>query len=65
MEIEDKIDERLMTNDQRPFAPWPVTMEINRVNALIGKAIGAHTIGGLVAGIAAHWLFVLLALIFA
>ena len=32
---------------------------------LIGKAIGAHTIGGLVAGIAAHWLFVLLALIFA
>ena len=32
---------------------------------LIGKAIGAHTIGGIVAGIAAHWLFVLLALIFA
>ncbi len=31
---------------------------------LIGKAIGAHTIGGLVAGIAAHWLYVLLALIF-
>lgn len=30
---------------------------------LISKAIGAHTIGGLVAGIAAHWLFVLLALI--
>lgn len=31
---------------------------------LIGKAIGAHTIGGLVAGISAHWLFVLLALVF-
>ena len=31
---------------------------------LIGKAIGAHTIGGLVAGIAAHWLYVLLALVF-
>ena len=31
---------------------------------LIGKAIGAHTIGGLCAGIAAHWLFVLLGLIF-
>ena len=31
---------------------------------LIGKAIGAHTIGGLAAGIAAHWLYVLLAMIF-
>ena len=31
---------------------------------LIGKAITAHTIGGLCAGIAAHWLFVLLAMIF-
>lgn len=31
---------------------------------LIGKAIGAHTIGGLVAGIAAHWIWVLVALIF-
>ncbi len=30
---------------------------------LIGKAIGAHTIGGLFAGIAAHWLFVLVSLI--
>ena len=30
---------------------------------LIGKAITAHTIGGLCAGIAAHWLFVLLSLI--
>ena len=31
---------------------------------LIGKAISAHTIGGLCAGIAAHWLWVLLSLIF-
>ncbi len=31
---------------------------------LIGKAITAHTIGGLCAGIAAHWLFVLLSMIF-
>ncbi len=30
---------------------------------LTSKAIGAHTIGGLVAGIAAHWLFVLVSLI--
>ena len=26
------------------FAPWPVTIEISRVNALIGKAIGEDTI---------------------
>ena len=31
---------------------------------LIGKAIGAHTIGGLCAGIAAHWIWVLFSLIF-
>ena len=31
---------------------------------LIGKAITAHAIGGLCAGIAAHWLYVLLKLIF-
>lgn len=30
---------------------------------LIGKAIGAHTIGGLCAGIAAHWLWVLFSII--
>ncbi|MCQ2333448.1 MAG: nucleoside recognition domain-containing protein [Paludibacteraceae bacterium] len=30
---------------------------------LTGKAIGAHTIGGLCAGIVAHWAFVLLSLI--
>jgi hypothetical protein len=31
---------------------------------LTSKAIVAHTIGGLCAGIAAHWLFVLFGLIF-
>ena len=31
---------------------------------LIGKAIGAHTIAGLAAGIIAHWTFVLITLIF-
>ena len=31
---------------------------------LIGKAITAHAIGGLLAGVAAHWLYVLLAMIF-
>ena len=31
---------------------------------LIPKAIGAHTIGGLIAGISAHWIYVLLAWIF-
>mgnify|MGYP002732576470 CR=1 FL=1 len=30
---------------------------------LIGKAIGAHTIAGLCAGIAAHWMFVLFSLL--
>ena len=30
---------------------------------LISKAIASHTIGGLIAGISAHWLFVLLSLI--
>jgi len=30
---------------------------------LISKAIGAHTIGGIIAGVSAHWLFVLISLI--
>ena len=30
---------------------------------LISKAIASHTIGGLIAGISAHWLFVLVSLI--
>ena len=32
--------------------------------SLTSKAILAHTIGGLVAGVAAHWLYVLFALVF-
>ena len=32
--------------------------------SLTSKAILAHTVGGLVAGVAAHWLYVLLAMIF-
>ena len=30
---------------------------------LISKAIASHTVGGLIAGISAHWLFVLVSLI--
>jgi hypothetical protein len=32
--------------------------------SLTSKAILAHTVGGLVAGVAAHWLYVLFSLIF-
>ena len=32
-------------------------------NHLIGKAIISHTVGGLCAGVAAHWLYVLFALL--
>ena len=32
--------------------------------SLTSKAILAHTVGGLVAGVAAHWLFVLFSMIF-
>ena len=32
-------------------------------NQLIGKAIISHTVGGLCAGVAAHWLYVLFALL--
>ena len=31
-------------NHACPFEPWPVTIDINRVNSLIGKAIGEETI---------------------
>ena len=31
-------------NGQTSFAPWDVTIDINRVNSLIGKAIGEETI---------------------
>ena len=30
---------------------------------LISKAIASHTVGGLIAGISAHWIFVLVSLI--
>ena len=35
-------------------------MDSLQCKELIGKAIGCHTLGGLFAGIAAHWLYVLL-----
>jgi hypothetical protein len=31
---------------------------------LIGKAIASHTLGGLCAGVAAHWIYVLLSMLF-
>ena len=43
MEITDKVESQ-ESRVERPFAPWPVTIDINRVNALIGKAIGEETI---------------------
>lgn len=39
-------------------------MEVLGCSRFTGKAILSHTIGGLFAGIAAHWLFVLLQMIF-
>lgn len=45
MEISDTVrGERLAVSGERPFAPWDVTIDINRVNSLIGKAIGEETI---------------------
>ena len=45
MEISDTVrGERLAVSGERPFAPWDVTIDINRVNNLIGKAIGEETI---------------------
>ncbi len=38
-------------------------MDMLRCNELVGRSILSHTIGGLCAGIAAHWLFVVLSLI--
>ena len=37
-------DQRQTANDQSPFAPWSVTIDINRVYSLIGKEIGTDTI---------------------
>ena len=36
--------------------------KVDKGKPLIGKAILSHTIGGLCAGIAAHWMYVLLTL---
>lgn len=38
-------------------------MDMLRCNELVGKSILYHTVGGFCAGIAAHWLFVLLSLL--
>ena len=38
-------------------------MDMLHCNELTGKSILSHTIGGFCAGIAAHWLFVLLSLV--
>ena len=39
-------------------------MDALKCNRFTGKAILCHTIGGLCAGIAAHWLFMLISVIF-
>ena len=45
MNISDTVrGEKLEVIDERPFAPWDVTIDIHRVNSLIGKAIGEDTI---------------------
>ena len=38
-------------------------MDMLRCNELVGKSILCHTVGGFCAGIAAHWLFVLMSLL--
>ena len=38
-------------------------MDVLGCNDLTGKALLSHTLGGLVAGFSAHWLFVLLSMI--
>ncbi len=46
MDIIDVIanEELKIKNYELPFAPWEVTIDIQRVNSLIGKAIGEETI---------------------
>ena len=46
MDIIDVIanEELKIKNYELPFAPWDVTIDIQRVNSLIGKAIGEETI---------------------
>ena len=38
-------------------------MDSLRCKELIGKAILSHTLGGLCAGVAAHWIYMLFAVI--
>ena len=45
------------------FSTHTAMMDSLGCRELTSKAIGAHTIGGLCAGIAAHWLFVLISLL--
>ena len=45
MEIEDLVESQNGTEPvERPFAPWDVTIDIERVYSLIGKRIGEETI---------------------
>ena len=45
MEVVDLVESQNGTEPvERPFAPWEVTIDIQRVNSLIGKAIGEETI---------------------
>ena len=43
MEVVDLVESQ-KSKVERPFAPWEVTIDIQRVNSLIGKAIGEETI---------------------
>ena len=56
------VDNGIITNNA--IAVFTAMLDSLGYRKLIGKAITAHTIGGLCAGIAAHWLYVLLAMIF-
>lgn len=44
MEITDTVANGEGANGERPFAPWPVTLDIQRVNSLIGKALSEEEI---------------------
>ena len=43
-EVAMDVTDRIASGGEQPFAPWPVTIEISRVNSLIGKAIGEDMI---------------------
>ncbi|MBR1878596.1 MAG: phenylalanine--tRNA ligase subunit beta [Paludibacteraceae bacterium] len=44
MEVTDVISQQPSTISNQPFAPWEVTIDIERVYSLIGKRIGEETI---------------------